>query len=522
MQREPLAEPGKPFSATRWGILAVILVVAAVTRFWGLRFGLPTTECRPDESRILNLAVRIAQGDPNPHYFVYPTLYMYLVAVLLKVQAIAHGLRDVAQLPPETPFLVGRALTATLGSATVLIVYGIGRQLADVRTGLMAAAFLALSFLHVRDSHFATTDVSMVAAVMFAVWLILRSDHSLTAAGRAGFVAGLATALKYNALLLAAVVVAHECQRLLLRERGWRDALSWLATFAALMAAGFLVGTPFALIDRPAFLAGIRFVGEHLQTGHIHDGEVLAVHHAAWRYLSFMLPAAMGWPLFLGGVAGMAALGWRRPRGGVAFLVFPLVYFATASRGATVLFRYMLPVVPFLCVGAAFLLSTVVRWLPRARTGPVMAAAALACAAPSAIAVVRLDTLLAKPDNRLIVRAWFDANLPPGASVWQSGSRYGKVQLSQRFTSDDAAMPGHTQYVIVQKSPLTQLYSRIPAGIDEVLRERYVLIGSFKTGSLALAEDDYDAADAFFLPLVHLDRVKRAGPEFEVFARRTN
>ena len=61
-------------------LLAAITALAAAVRFWGIGFGLPHTYARPDEDAIVTIAIRIYRDGPNPHFFVYPTLYLYLMA----------------------------------------------------------------------------------------------------------------------------------------------------------------------------------------------------------------------------------------------------------------------------------------------------------------------------------------------------------------------------------------------------------------------------------------------------------
>ena len=517
-------------------ILVGIVLVGATARYWALGFGLPHTEARPDEARILNLAVRIANGDLNPHYFVYPTLYMYLVAGLLRLQAFAAGLGlgDITRLPRTQFFVTGRCLTAALGSATILAVWAIGKRLRDTLTGLFAAGLLALSFLHVRDSHFATTDVPMVFGVMLSVLLLVASNGSWQSLVVAGIVSGLATSLKYNAALLVTVGLFLEAHSAIVRREPWRAGLYRSALFGLSMLGGFLVGTPFAIVDRQTFMAGIRFVGEHLSSGHVHDGQVLAVSNAPWVYASFMLPAAVGWPIFVTGIAGLALLAWQKPRLGIAFVLFPAIYFVTASRGMTVLARYMLPVIPFLCIGAAYAVRLAVEpFRDRRLMAGVGTAAVVGLLLPSAIPVVRLDALLARPDNRLIVAKWIGEHVGAGRSMWQSGSVYGRVQYFSTstpvawtydeeagvFMNEGGARGRLPDYILIQRSPLI-LYSRVPDAINKLLSSSYLLIQSFNTGLASLVQDDYDPADAFFVPLVRLKAVRRPGPEFDLYELR--
>jgi hypothetical protein len=56
--------------------LLAICLLALGLRLLGLAYGLPGVY-NPDETPILNRAFAFAKGDPNPHNFVYPSLYFY-------------------------------------------------------------------------------------------------------------------------------------------------------------------------------------------------------------------------------------------------------------------------------------------------------------------------------------------------------------------------------------------------------------------------------------------------------------
>ena len=70
--------------------------------------------------------------------------------------------------------------------------------------GLVAALFMALAFLHVRDSHYATTDITMTFLLMLSISFLI--DGHLAKRRRdfviGGIIGGLAAATKYNAVLL--------------------------------------------------------------------------------------------------------------------------------------------------------------------------------------------------------------------------------------------------------------------------------------------------------------------------------
>src|SRR4051794_26646093 len=61
--------------------LGVILAVAAAVRFWGLSFGLPHTQARPDETHIIDAARTMLSGR-LPRFYDYPWLYISALSVL--------------------------------------------------------------------------------------------------------------------------------------------------------------------------------------------------------------------------------------------------------------------------------------------------------------------------------------------------------------------------------------------------------------------------------------------------------
>ena len=71
-------------------------------------------------------------GDFNPHFFDYPSLYMYVQAVVavfrFAVGAMQGMWNGLAQAPTEDFYVWGRAVTAILGTATVWIVYRSGMR----------------------------------------------------------------------------------------------------------------------------------------------------------------------------------------------------------------------------------------------------------------------------------------------------------------------------------------------------------------------------------------------------------
>ena len=95
---------------------------------------------------------------------------------------------------------------------------------------------------------------------------------------------------------------------------------------------------------------------------------------------------------------------WREPRRGVLVALFPIAYYLLIGSGRTVFARYILPVVPFLCLSAGYAVSCAAAWMTRSMGRPSWRVAttwvmALAVVWPSLRSVVAFDRLLAQEDS---------------------------------------------------------------------------------------------------------------------------
>jgi len=550
-------------------LIVLVMLLAVALRLWGIGFGLPGATARPDETQIAGPAVGYLTGDLRPPFFLWPALFQYAVAVAYVAYAVLSrpftGFASVAAFAESrrqslAPFLyLSRALSMLCGVATVWLVYRIGRRLFDETVAVVSALFLAVAFLHVRDSHFGVSDVPMTMLVMASVLLALqwqqRGGAGLALA--AGVVTGLAGATKYNGLGAGVAFGVAGVLRLseprTVRPGGTTRAIAEVAAYGAGLLVAFFGASPYILIDWPRFVTDVREVQSTMANGP--GGIVLG---RGWTYFArVVLPAAVGWPMFVMGVAGacgLVATTWRRA---AVLLAFPLAYYAVAGRGYGVFARHMLPVVPFLCITAAWATVGVARRLAAAAvvvsgsvvvsgargvSGPVVVSGfsrtalwtiticVLLVAAEPAWRSVMFDRLLATTDNRIITgRALLDL-VPPGATFSQTGETYGHVpfdldgrSLAVRRVAYNAATgafePGEPEWVLVQRSPL-RYYSPVPPPLEATLREHYALTRRFETGAGDGSGRLYDQLDAFYLPLSGFSGLTRPGPEFELYRRQ--
>src|SRR5207245_6683636 len=107
----------------------------------------------------------------SPKFFMYGPLPMW---ILNGVRAVYERLAAPLVLSNKqdeiTYMVMGRAISAALGTACVPLAYAIGRRVGGAAAGLIAALLLACSVVHLRESHFFSVDLSMLFVATLA-WL---------------------------------------------------------------------------------------------------------------------------------------------------------------------------------------------------------------------------------------------------------------------------------------------------------------------------------------------------------------
>lgn len=528
-------------------LLAVIVAAAFAVRLWGISFGLPHVLARPDELFILGIVAKMHGGNPNPRMFDYPGLYLYFVAGLFTLY-YAWGLAvgrfsstadflEAFRTAWEPFFLLPRIVNAALGAGTAALCHAIAAPLFGTAAGLLSALFMGLAFLHVRDSHYATTDIPMTFFITCAMLAVTRVHRGRRArdAWLAGVMGGLAAGTKYNAVLLALPMIAVEVLYAWRRRAGWRLALreTHLPRMGIAFALTFATTSPFLFLDYRTALAHLGALHESTTTG-MTPPHVLG--RGWWYHLPYSLRHGLGAPLLASGLAGMAWMSLRRPALALILGIFPVAYYVVAGAGYNVFVRYMMPVVPFLCIFAGYAVSEAAAALARTsrlRREFVTVVLGLLVIAPSALSVSRFDALIAKEDSRLIAARWIHQHVPAGSSIYASGNLYGHPQLAppvgkyrpigydwdaHAFTDDRRQVGELPDWIVVQRSALP--YSHIPERVERLLTTDYQLEHVVRAADLGETGNFYDIQDGFYAPYAGFKGVTRPGPNLEIYRRR--
>ena len=494
--------------------LGGVVALAIAARFWGLLYGLPHSYY-PDESSVVGDALKMAvTGDLRPAQFLWPTLWIYVVALTLRIgtvfAAIPSGLS-----PLGTPALdnmtyvygMARGVTALAGVLSVAILFAVAARWFE-RLGLrppllfasLAAGFFALSPLHVQHSHVTSPDVPTTLFLVLCSYFVLRILE--TGAIRwyilGGLALGLSSAAKYpSAMFAVALVAAHLARaqlspgppsRLLL---ALFDRRLWAA--GALTIATFFATSPYILIDWPRFVADFVSQADRvLQRGPI--GEVgVSGPFAPLLYVPLAMQWGLDTPVALLALVGLIFAAWLALRPGtgdstvrwalVTFLVFPTLLYAFSWSWQHRFARYLVPLVPFGCLLAALGVAGIAR-VVSGRLGPaaastIAAAIGLAAIAWQADGVARYDLLLTRTDTRTVAARWLEQNLPPGEQVMVEW--YGPPYSSIRQMGFD-----------LSDRPLDRYLGRSP---------RYVVTSSFTYDRWLRSPEQYARRVAFYTAL---------------------
>ncbi len=379
--------------------LALALLAAALLRVWSLGHGLPY-EVGVDEPAIMIRAVRMLQtGDFNPHFFDYPSFYIYVQMIVAVCHFLIGAVRgqwpSLGSVTAGDFYLWGRAVTALVGTATVFLLHLAGLRW-GARTALLSAALLAVMPLHVRESHFVLTDVPVTffVTLTFLLSLVAHERATLGPFLAAAAAAGLATATKYNGLLALVMPLIACWMTLSVKPSRWLVSLAIMAT-AALC---FLLVVPYSVLDLPTFLDQFARLSTayNLPTRPSH------------QFLSYLkhLRNAWHWPASLMVIGGLI-LGLVRAIKGpgrvkwTLLIVFPTLYMAFVSRQSLLYGRYLLPMVPFLSLLAAAAVVSGVSLLrryeiPRQARSALIVALVLLAVAPPAYTSISYDVDAAK------------------------------------------------------------------------------------------------------------------------------
>lgn len=420
---------GTASSAGRWYLaMAAILLIGLVLRLWGVGFGLPALN-DPDELMFELGAFHLLDGPTlNPGWFGHPaTTTIYLLALIdIGVFATGFVLGHFASpaafgaaiwVNPAWVILPGRVAMALFGTWAIWLTWRLACALMDRRAAMMAALLVAVSPLLVTWSQVVRSDVM---ATCFMLLCLLACTRILRGQGRyapliACFWLACAIATKWP-MAIAGSAVATALIAAARREGTKLPRLALRLSASAGVTLAFLVLiSPFLVLDHAKVLLDLQGEAQVRHLGATGGGLL----YNAWWYLSEAITPGIGICALALACLGALRLGKNRD---LAILAIPplLIYMMVICVQNLVWTRWCIPIIPLLCLLAAYGFSEVCTFIERRAGVLASAVAAVVLAAimvTPLVAADRANALMRLDDTRQQASRWAEAHIAPGSTV---------------------------------------------------------------------------------------------------------
>ena len=418
--------------------LACVLVAIAL-RAWHIAHGLPdlTEEAFPFRHALDLWRGAAGRVDLNPHWFVYPSLTIYLQFFVQLALFKLGGCRSPADFvllagaDPTAAVVLGRLVSVAADAVTIVFVGRIVR-----RRGAWAATcamlLVAISPTMIRTARLIYADSVMCAFAIAGLSTLL--DYCEQGRRRqlavAASLIGAAIGSKYPAVVLVIPLVAavlHSEQA----SRRWGMSLGALA----IVALTFLLTTPYLLASWPEVARDVRYIGDATSRG-----ELGSLGGSSLSFCFQTLTANLGW---IGIALALASL--RNVRPGDAFTWIPwlawLVMFIPVAATPVLAERYLVPAIALGACLAATGAAALVQRFGSARLAAAGALVVALCAAQpawSGLTAARAG----RTTTQLESKRWCEAHVSDAELI-----------LSEAY---GPALPSLSRVADVQESPLFQ------------------------------------------------------------------
>jgi Dolichyl-phosphate-mannose-protein mannosyltransferase len=409
-------------------LLTLIVLIALALRAYCIDFGLPYN-FHPDEIAKVNVITNMhTKAVLDPNYFLHPSILLYstyALTLILKILGLSDDFRISA-------FLAGRLVSLLAGTFSVYLVFAIARRCTGSTSALISAALLAVFPLHVTCSRYLKEDALLTFFILLSCVLALKAvqENKIRYIYLSALAAGFACSTKYSGMLACCFFLAtpfffatpwlsaeglsskgHSSKKILPNQYFLKHTV-----FALLLVPiGFLIGTPYSILNSGKFIKDFMYEKRHMQGGHT---SAISAWSQYWMYyFSRCIIPGIG---ILTSICVCIAIGVtivRKRLQELAILAALILFYTTAeyvsSKPAPQPERYILPCLPFIAIILGNFYSLL---LTRVKNAAVFVFLIVLSIVEPFTRTIQLASEL-RPDTREIMKQYVEETLPQGSKI---------------------------------------------------------------------------------------------------------
>ncbi len=419
-------------------LLLFITLVGGFLRFYNLNWDLGFT-FHPDERKIVNAVTEISLFKQlNPGFFTYGGFTTYLYRAFGEI--LTFVTKDSSWITHWGKIsLIGRFISAFVSSLTIPLVYITGKKMFSKKVGIIASVLVAFSPSLIQTAHFAVTE----SLLTFFIVLILLSSLNLKQSSlknyiKSGFLLGVSIAAKTAALSFLVTPVAA-CILWTKKKTFWKRSLLFLVLLGTAILV-FTIFSPYTFLDWEKFTESMKYESG-VVTGKLPVPYTLQFTNT-FPYL-FQLKNLL-WQFGPAAILGILGIIWlvfvlidKKEKKMIVFLVFPVTYFLYVGSWHTKFIRYMVPLLPFIGISAAYFLSKI-----QSLSFKLGRLLIFVIIFSNVVWGLAFFSIYLRPQTRIVASEWIYQNIPSGSKIytehWDDGlpvnlpkSNRGKYEIEE-------------------------------------------------------------------------------------------
>ncbi|MEI7603494.1 MAG: glycosyltransferase family 39 protein [bacterium] len=361
-------------------VMFIIVIMGGIFRFYNLEWD-GGYFYHPDEITVANMVSKISIPDKlDPQFYSYNSFAPYMDRAVVQVVSVVTNdptwLSDIVKIT-----LIGRVVSATLSTATIILIYILAKMLKGKRIALISAFIAACSVIFIQHAHYIVTETALIfflLLVMIFSIKIIESNKKMYWLLAAIF-SGLSIGTKMTGaffLIIPALTIFVKFMEDVKRERKlFTHGLNYIIEGIYFLAITFtfaFLSSPYSLLKFDKFMDALKYENGMVSgtipvpyTVQYFNTEPFwyQFYNLNWS-LSFIIPT-IG---FIGIIWWLFSIFIKKEKyKAFPILLFCILFFLYIGVQYTKFMRYTLPLVPVIIIGAAWFTVKITEYIKDVR-----------------------------------------------------------------------------------------------------------------------------------------------------------